>query len=80
MKLPIQAAPVIRDTVFSTPRRIVGPEGSVRPSNGYPDCTGKVGCQCSGSGLTNCTWCCPLGWTCGAVKDSCNGPTHAYLI
>jgi hypothetical protein len=68
MKLPIQAAPVLRDAFPGLMRPFLSPGQGVLPST---DCSGKVGCNCLGGDISQCQWCCEFGEKCGRVPGTC---------
>jgi hypothetical protein len=59
MKLPVQAAPVLRDATGWSPRPAASQ--GVRPSQTCP-----YVCCPSGAAQGSCQWCCPPGMHCGS--------------
>jgi hypothetical protein len=76
MKLPIQAAPVLRDTFPGLMRPFSSSGQGVLPS---ANCSGKVGCRCVGGDPNQCQWCCPFGDLCGGTPGTCKFPTGTGL-
>ncbi len=61
MKLPIQAAPVLRDSLAALMRPFAAPRSGMMPSM---SCSGV--CCPTGAVSPNCQWCCPTGDECGS--------------
>jgi hypothetical protein len=77
MKLPIQAAAILRDTVPDAIELFTPPANGVVPAL---DCTGKIGCNCVGQGLLDCQWCCNFGCVCGAGGTCPPAPPRTRLV
>ncbi len=64
MKLPVQAAPVLRDAIGWSPRPAAAASAGVLPSQTCP-----YVCCPNGTQQGWCQWCCPPGMTCGSTNQ-----------